>query len=70
MLAYGPNASRVINGCLTGGMDTLHAQAFTDKEKLITSLEHVLKPGCWVLVKGSRGMHMEQVVDALQKREN
>ena len=70
VFAYGPNASRVVNGCLTGGMDALHAQAFSDKEKLISHLEHVLKPGCCVLVKGSRGMHMEQVVEALQKREN
>ena len=70
VLAYGPNASRVVSGCFTGGMDAIHARDFADKEKLIAHLEHVLKPGCCVLVKGSRGMHMEQVVDALQKREN
>ena len=70
VFAYGPNAPRVVSGCLTGGMDALHAQAFTEKEKLIAQLERVLKPGSYVLVKGSRGMHMEQIVDALQKREN
>ena len=70
VFAYGPNASRVVSGCLTGGMDALHAQAFTEKEKLIAQLTRVLKPGSYVLVKGSRGMHMEQIVDALQKREN
>ena len=70
VLAYGPNASRVVSGCLTGGMDTLHALAYTDKEKLIADLKLTCKPGDTLLVKGSRGMHMEQVVDALQKNEN
>ena len=60
----------MVSGCLTGGMDTLHALAYTDKEKLIADLKLTCKPGDTLLVKGSRGMHMEQVVDALQKNEN
>ena len=40
------------------------------KIALAVGLTRVLKPGSYVLVKGSRGMHMEQIVDALQKREN
>lgn len=70
VFAFGPNAARVVSGCLTGGMDTLHALAYTDKEKLIADLKLTCKPGDTLLVKGSRGMHMEQVVDALQKNEN
>lgn len=70
VLAYGPNAARVVSGCLTGGMDGLHAQAFTEKEKLIAQLKHALKPGDFVLVKGSHGMHMEQIVDALIKSDH
>ena len=68
--AYGPNAARVISGCLTGGMDRLHAQAFTEKEKLIAGLKYALKPGDFVLVKGSHGMHMEQIVDTLIKGDH
>ncbi len=52
-------------GCLTGGMEGYRSQAFTDKDKLIAALLRTLKPGDVVLVKGSRGMHMEQVVDAI-----
>ena len=70
VFAFGPNAARVVSGCLTGGMDTLHALAYTDKEKLIADLKLTCKPGDTLLVKGSRGMHMEQVVDGLQKNEN
>ena len=60
----------MISGCLTGGMDALHSRAFTEKEKLIEKLESTLKPGDYVLVKGSHGMHMEQIVDALMKNKN
>ena len=67
VFAYGPNSSRVISGCLTGGMDAIHARAYSEKENLITELKCTWKPGDFILVKGSRGMHMEQVVDALLK---
>ena len=65
VFSFGPNADRVAAGCLTGGMEGYRSQAFTDKEKLIAALLRTLKPGDVVLVKGSRGMHMEQVVDAI-----
>ena len=70
VFAYGPNAERVFSGCLTGGMDTIHARAYSEKEKLMGDLKTVITPGSFILVKGSRGMHMEQVVDGLQKNEN
>ena len=68
VLAYGPNGSRVISGCLTGGMDAIHARAYMEKEKLIADLNYIRRPGDFILVKGSRGMHMEQVVDALKNQ--
>lgn len=65
VFAFGPNADRVAAGCLTGGLEGYRAQAFTDKEKIIAAVKRTLKPGDVVLVKGSRGMHMEQIVDAI-----
>ncbi|MDQ6694624.1 MAG: UDP-N-acetylmuramoyl-tripeptide--D-alanyl-D-alanine ligase [Chloroflexota bacterium] len=37
-----------------------------DNEQVVEYLRRVLKPGAHVLVKGSRGLHMEQIVDALK----
>ena len=36
------------------------------REELIEDLAAWLKPGDWVLVKGSRGMAMEKVVERLK----
>ena len=73
VFAFGPNAERVVSGCITGGMGQYRAQAFTQKEKLIAALKRTLTPGDVVLVKGSHGMHMEQGVDAfltVEKKED
>ncbi len=70
VFAYGPNSGRIISGCLTGGMKDAAAKAYTDKEKITSALRYALKPGDFVLVKGSRGMHMEQILDSLLQSEN
>lgn len=41
------------------------AQAYNELEPLLAALERRLQPGAQVLVKGSRSMRMERVVDAL-----
>ena len=69
VLAYGPNAERVVGGCLTGGMTELTAQAFTEQEKIVAAMERLIKPGDYILVKGSRGMRMENILDAFLATE-
>ena len=69
ILAYGPNSARVLNGALTGGMSTNKARAFTDKERLAQVLKQLAKPGDVILFKGSRGMRMEQVLEAFLQEE-
>ena len=64
VFAFGPNAERVVNGCITGGMEKFHVQGFTEMDKIIAALKRMLQPGDVVLVKGSHGMHMEQIIDA------
>ena len=63
VLACGPNAQRVVSGCLTGGMPDSRALAFSDQGALLCELQRIAKPGDVLLFKGSRGMHMENILD-------
>ncbi len=64
VLGYGPNSSRVINGCLTGGMPDSKAMCFEDRNRLVATLKRLAEPGDTMLFKGSHGMHMELVLEA------
>jgi UDP-N-acetylmuramoyl-tripeptide--D-alanyl-D-alanine ligase len=37
------------------------------KDEILEDLKHFLKPGDWVLIKGSRGMAMEDIVEGLKE---
>ena len=69
VLAYGPNADRVIGGCVTGGMSETRALAFLDQTALLCELQRIARPGDVMLFKGSHGMHMENVLDGFMKYE-
>jgi len=69
VFAYGPNSVRVLNGCITGGMPETKARAFTDRERLVSVLRQVAQPGDVILVKGSRGMQMELILDQFLTEE-
>lgn len=64
ILAYGPDANRIYTGAITGGVPEANTKAFEDREQLILWLKRFARPGDVMLFKGSRGMHMEQVLDA------
>ncbi len=64
VFAYGPNAGRVINGTITGGMPESKGRAFEDKEELVSALKQTARPGDVLLFKGSHGIHLEKVLDA------
>ena len=63
LLAYGPNASRVVSGALTGGMNHSAAKDFEDRNEMIAAMKRTIRPGDTILVKGSRGMRMELILD-------
>ena len=69
VFAYGPNAKRIINGTTTGGMPTGQARAYEDRDALIRDLKQAAKPGDVMLFKGSRGMHMELILEGFLKEE-
>lgn len=64
VFAYGPNAVRVRDGCITGGMPDRKVRYFQDRGMLIAALRREAKPGDVLLFKGSHGMHMETVLES------
>lgn len=69
LLAYGPNGSKMVEGAITGGLLGDRSQAFDDRQNLIRTLKRVAKPGDVLLFKGSRGMHIERVLDEFLEEE-
>ena len=67
--AYGPNSNRVSKGAITGGMNPNVARHFDTHEEMAAALKRLCKPGDVYLFKGSRGMHMEQVLELFLKDE-
>lgn len=67
--AYGPNANRVIGGAVTGGMNSAYARPFDTHEETAAALKRLAKPGDVFLFKGSRGMHMERILDLFLRDE-
>ncbi len=63
--ACGEFAEAVVSGARAQGMPGADAVTGT-QEQIIADLRHQLRPGDWVLVKGSRGMRMEKVVEGLK----
>jgi UDP-N-acetylmuramoyl-tripeptide--D-alanyl-D-alanine ligase len=63
LLAVGNDAKKYVEGAKTRGMKNVFH--FDSVEDAVTHLSQTVAEGDVVLVKGSRGMHMERVVDAL-----
>ncbi len=66
IITVGKAAADIANGALEGGAAKDCVKIFDSNQKAIELLKGFLKQGDTVLVKGSRGMKMEQIVEALQ----
>ena len=67
--AFGPNADRVAAGALTGGVAHSKIGKYTERTLLIQELKRKAKPGDVLLFKGSRGMHMEWILEGFLKND-
>jgi len=65
LLAMGKQAHHILGGAAEGGMPSDRLIQGNDHGELAYKVRALLTPGAWVLVKGSRGMRMEKVVEAL-----
>lgn len=66
--AVGSFSEHVVKGAVNKGMNRSDVYAFATNEEAAASLKDMLRPGDIVLVKGSRAMNMEYIIDFLRER--
>lgn len=66
VLAYGADAAYIAEAAKQAGLE--NARLFDTKEALAQSLAQQVQPGDGVLFKGSRGMHLEDVMHTVYER--
>ena len=69
LLACGDHAHEVVAGARDAGMPHSSAVACRQPEELLSQCECSLRPGDVMLIKGSRALAMERLVQAFQARE-
>ena len=62
LIAIGPLAKHISEGCSGGETETFY---FPTKEAFLKKKNEYVKAGDLILVKASRGMKMEEIVDKL-----
>ncbi len=67
LFAYGENSEEYVRGASDAGIR--YARTFDTREALTAALQAALLPGDTLLVKGSRGMKMERVLQNLDTSE-
>jgi len=66
--SIGNFSGAVVKGAEAAGLDRKDLFAFPDKETAAPQLKKMLRPGDVLLVKGSRGMKLEYIVDYIRER--
>lgn len=67
LVAVGDLARHYVHGALEAGLPASRAFYFSSREEAKAFLREILCPGDVVLVKGSRGMRMEEIVDDMRE---
>jgi UDP-N-acetylmuramoyl-tripeptide--D-alanyl-D-alanine ligase len=68
LFAVGAYGKALARGALGAGMAPDRVMVFADAEAAAVAIDERLRPRDWVLVKGSRAMRMERIVQALVRR--
>jgi len=65
IVTVGADAAYIVKGAAGAGFPADRAVSFSTNDEALGFLERILEPGDGVLVKGSRGMKMEEIVQKL-----
>jgi UDP-N-acetylmuramoyl-tripeptide--D-alanyl-D-alanine ligase len=65
IIAVQGHAAEIVNGAVEAGMPASQAHFFADSSAAATFVAGLVQPGDLMLVKGSRGVKMERIVEAL-----
>jgi UDP-N-acetylmuramoyl-tripeptide--D-alanyl-D-alanine ligase len=68
LVTVGPLARRMAEGAAAAGMDRARILSFADSVEAAGGLVPLLREGDLILIKGSRGLRMERIVEALKER--
>src|SRR5215475_8835960 len=65
IISVAGDASQIIEGAVAAGFNRAHTKFFPTSEEAGAFVQHFFRPGDLLLVKGSRGVKMERIVEAL-----
>ncbi len=65
LMTVGPRGQLIAEEALAAGMPAEHVHVIADADAAVPMLEEIIESGDFVLVKGSRGVHMDRIVSAL-----
>lgn len=68
VVAVQGKATEIVNGAIEAGMPASQVHFFDDSVAAATFLVNLVQPADLLLVKGSRGVKMERIVEALQAK--
>jgi UDP-N-acetylmuramoyl-tripeptide--D-alanyl-D-alanine ligase len=69
LVAVGPNAALVLDGALKAGMSPRAMEKCDDAEAAVPVVSKTANPGDVLLLKGSRGMHLETVFEKFRAKD-
>ena len=65
LITVGPEAARIADGARHAGMPLGRIRVVQTAPEAAEALSRAARPGCWILLKGSRGARLEQVLEHL-----